>query len=248
MGSHFVLAQITDCHLFADREKVGYGNVNPYESLHRVLAALTSYQPDCVLVTGDVSGDNSVQSYKHFNDLWNHSGLKALRIGIAGNHDNIPAWQQCFDSQNDYERFQLPIGKWRLHLLPSEFDRAQGRLKVHEMQKMFMAIDADPSAQHIVALHHPLTDSNVWMDKHNLTNASLFIEQLPKFNLSAVLHGHVHTERTVLLKETQILACPSTCWQWANSETFGVTQEPPGFRIVMLSSDGKLHSTTHYLN
>lgn len=248
MRTHYTLAQITDCHLFADPNKDGYANINPYQTLQNVLAELGQYQPDCVLVTGDVSGDRSTESYHHFTALWKMSGIKAPLVGVAGNHDDISAWQLCFESQNDYQYLQLPIGQWRLHLLPSEFDGAKGRLKLPEMQKMFKVLEAEPAGQHIVALHHPLTNANAWMDKHNLTNAGHFIEQLPRANLRAVLHGHVHTERTTLLQGTQVFSCPSTCWQWANTKTFGVTEQSPGFRIVKLSNDDELVSTTHYLN
>ena len=74
------LCQISDCHLFADPSSVGYGDVNPYESLYRVLAQVAHSAPDGVIVTGDISGDDSEQSYAHF------LALMTKHLG------NIPWW------------------------------------------------------------------------------------------------------------------------------------------------------------
>ena len=64
------LLQLSDCHLFADHAQTGYG-VNPYQSLSRVLECAAGESPDYVIITGDVSGDNSEESYRHFLSLMN---------------------------------------------------------------------------------------------------------------------------------------------------------------------------------
>lgn len=248
MSSQYTLAQITDCHLFADPSKAGYSGINPYQSLEKVLLEVRKQRPDCVLVTGDVSGDYSEQSYAHFIQLWQQSGITAPLFSVAGNHDNIGAWQDCFGCKHEYLSAALGFGHWHLHMLPSEFEGAKGRLKRDATQHMCDNIESNRDAHHIVAMHHPLTLSDVWMDKHRLVNPEVFTGYLPMANLRAVIHGHVHTERKVMLHKTPIYACPSTCWQWGNSVEFSVSEQMPGFRTLKLNEDGHFSTMTHYVN
>ncbi|MFT4746161.1 MAG: Icc protein, partial [Congregibacter sp.] len=82
------IIQISDCHLFSDTQKTGYNSINPYQSLQHILAEVKFHQPDVLLVTGDISGDGSGQSYQHFSKLLCETKIKC-RIGIIpGNHDN----------------------------------------------------------------------------------------------------------------------------------------------------------------
>ena len=74
------LIQLSDCHLLKGKDKTGYAGIAPYDSLARVLSDIQNYivqevasEPQqrakhqvVVLVTGDISGDNSPESYQHF--------------------------------------------------------------------------------------------------------------------------------------------------------------------------------------
>ena len=247
MTSSLTIIQITDCHLFADPYKSGYAGINPYDSLQRVLKSVSQLNPDLVIVTGDVSGDHSHISYQHFKQLWKDFGITAQLLSVAGNHDEITAWQDCFQTAHQYQQHSLLSGKWHLHLLPSDFKGAKGLLNTEAMRRFNTFVANNQQAEHIAVLHHPLTDSGVWMDKHHLLNANDFKQCLAKNRVTAVLHGHVHTDRHVMVENTPVYACPSTCWQWANTAEFGVTQQPPGFRIISLDSEGHYKTKVYYL-
>ena len=82
------IVQISDCHLFADRDKIGYNNINPRLSLKHILTEVHLQQPDVLLITGDISADGSGQSYQHFYNLLREAKIDC-RVGIIpGNHDN----------------------------------------------------------------------------------------------------------------------------------------------------------------
>ncbi|MCP4949366.1 MAG: hypothetical protein GY923_17890, partial [Aestuariibacter sp.] len=82
------LIQISDCHLLESPARSGYGDINPLQSLEAVLKTVASLDVDGVLVTGDISGDDSEQSYQHFIQAINqHLPDIPVKV-IAGNHDN----------------------------------------------------------------------------------------------------------------------------------------------------------------
>ena len=62
-GRGFRLAQISDCHLSADPDKP-YRGLRADTGLEAVIAATARWQPDAVLVTGDLSEDASESSYQ----------------------------------------------------------------------------------------------------------------------------------------------------------------------------------------
>ena len=113
MSPQFTLAQISDCHLFADKTKDGYAGINPYQSLQQVIFELSKQHLDTVLVTGDISGDYSEQSYDHFTRLWQESGITAPLVGLPGNHDNIEVWKHYFGHKNAYLCIPLHFGNWQ---------------------------------------------------------------------------------------------------------------------------------------
>ena len=104
------LIQLSDCHLLKDKDKTGYAGIAPYDSLARVLSDIQNYivqevasEPQqrakyqlVVLVTGDISGDNSPESYQHFIALMEQhiepAGIEWFVL--AGNHDNNPYFEK----------------------------------------------------------------------------------------------------------------------------------------------------------
>ena len=57
------LLHLSDCHLFADVSRSGYGQVNPFSSLKSLLKRafankVNHFGVEAIVVTGDISGDN----------------------------------------------------------------------------------------------------------------------------------------------------------------------------------------------
>ncbi|HEY9846754.1 MAG TPA: metallophosphoesterase, partial [Candidatus Caenarcaniphilales bacterium] len=88
-----VIAQLSDLHLFAEVEQQLMGVVT-FDALQAVLEHLQALQPqpDILLLTGDLSHDETQASYECLQDL-----LALLKIPVywlAGNHDSLPLMQQ----------------------------------------------------------------------------------------------------------------------------------------------------------
>ncbi len=248
MPSPFRLIQISDCHLFADTTKTGYAAINPHTCLQAVFAAVRSHQPDAIVVSGDVSGDDSEHSYRHFKNLWQGANIQAPLYGLMGNHDHVEYWSMAFNTAASHYSASFN-NHWHLHVLPCQFEGTRGHLSASDIALISKDIASMPDKFHILALHHPLTNAHVWMDRHALFNPELGVA-LAQSNSAPtmIIHGHVHTAREVELGHTTQLACPSTCWQWGNTEAFSVADLPPGFRILDLYDNGHWETQIYYLH
>ncbi|MDF2180384.1 metallophosphoesterase [Aliiglaciecola sp. CAU 1673] len=233
------LAQVSDCHLFADPDRLGYGNINPYQSLQRVLAEVAKVQPDRVIFTGDISGDLSEQSYQHFVQLWQQSGMDIPWHIIPGNHDAPNLMQALFTEQLLWLKHPIQHGNWRLHALNSHYIGTLGMVDDKQLKAFEKKLDSEPDASHLIAVHHHPLPTHSWMDRHEWVNRELFLQLIAgRHQVKVVIHGHIHSDQQQLFERAQILACPSSCWQWQLSSDFAVADEAPGFRLIHLAADG----------
>ncbi|WP_180237088.1 metallophosphoesterase [Lacimicrobium alkaliphilum] len=237
------MIQITDCHLFADIQRCSYRDINPYITLRQVLVHVKALEPDRVIVTGDLSGDLSGLSYQHFASLWQQAEIPAALHILPGNHDQPSLLTQFFSHEMKWLQAPLRDNNWCLHALDSHYQGTLGHVSTAQLERLEQQVRAMPDASHLVAVHHHPIPCNSWMDKHQWCNRDAFVallEALPQIRL--VIHGHVHAELTFFQGQTQILACPSTCWQWRHTQEFAVDDQAPGLRLLELHSGGSFNT------
>jgi Icc protein len=244
------IIQITDCHLFCDLNKVGYNKINPAHSLEQILNEVSSEQPDKVIATGDISGDGSVQSYQHFNRLIEAAGLEHKLLVIPGNHDNQTAMQSIFCAQQLWSNTPHVIlnNQWHLHLVDTQYQQTIGRLTQENLNALEQLLQQHRQNFHMIAAHHHPIPCGGWMDKHEWQNRQAFrslVDQHPA--VKAVIYGHIHMHVQQQQQQCLYMACPSTCWQFSNSEAFSFNDLQPGYRIINLAEDGQIHTSVQRL-
>lgn len=236
------IIQISDCHLYADISKVGYGDINPHASLQRLLQQVPQLQPDMLVLTGDLSGDYSQQSYQHLLELLRSTALAAeVQIrAVPGNHDNPEYLQQVFADTPEYE----DICGCRLHFLNSHYRGGLGLVNADRLERLHRDITTAETLRHLIFVHHHPVDTNSWMDRHEWVNRAEFLQVLRQLSVAvSIFHGHIHHERIVRFLTHTIYACPSTCWQWQLTPEFKVaTAALPGLRVIDAETDGQLRS------
>lgn len=237
------LLQLSDCHLFADHAQTGYG-VNPYQSLSRVLECAAGESPDYVIITGDVSGDNSEESYRHFLSLMNQYLPGCEWRVIAGNHDSNAHFEAIFADHILHAGNAWCIKNWKVHGLDTRFQGARGQILPAELQAVSADINSTADCFHLLALHHHVVPTGSWMDKHALENPQDLLAWLESATgIALAIHGHVHAGLCYEAAGIPVLSVPSTCWQWQLGPEFGTAALPPGFREIMLSPDGEWTSS-----
>ena len=242
------IIQISDCHLFANSQKVGYNNINPFRSLKRILSEVKKHQIEVLLVTGDISGDGSGQSYQHFSNLVNETKLDC-KIGIIpGNHDNqVQLKENVFEEYlwSSNPQIVLP-NQWHIHLLDTQYQQTIGRISEGSLISLAEYLSLHPHEYHLLAAHHHAIPCEGWMDKHELTNRHKFNAIVAKYpSIKGVVYGHIHMAIEQQINHCLYMACPSTCWQFANQKTFATSDFMPGYRVIELLKNGQIITSTH---
>lgn len=241
------IVQLSDCHLFEDSAKSGYQGINPYKTLECIVDTILQ-DPELdagflVLVTGDISGDDSKQSYQHFYSLIEPLLVRnALRV-IPGNHDNNPHYFDMLGRWHLRADMPIEIGDWVIHGLDTRTAKpksAKGEVKMEELHAIAQSIAIRPAKYNLVALHHHPIVSDSWMDKHELMGSETLLAWLAQQSgIAGLLHGHIHHPlRHILNNGVMIAGAPSTAWQWAMTQEFGVTNESAGYQVITLNNNG----------
>lgn len=235
--------QISDCHLYADIQRIGYNHINPCHSFEKVLLNAQQENPDLVLFTGDISGDASEQSYQHFKQLCGQYFSDQTWRYIPGNHDCPDKMRTLLTGQELLTSAPLDLGPWRIHGLNSHHQSTLGHVSQASLDLLENDITEEPHKCHLVAVHHHPILSQSWMDKHEWINRALFMAFIDKIKIvRAVIYGHIHTDKFDHIGQTDFYSCPSSCWQWEMQKEFGFSTEAPGYRLLDLGHDGTINS------
>ena len=237
------LLQITDTHLFSDREKdlLGIKTVQSYEA---VIEHASRYSSDClaVLSTGDLSQDHSAQSYLDFT-----THIKTLKMPcywLPGNHDLQSVMLPSLLQQGLAQTRQIISDHWQIIMLDSQVEGAvYGKLTDQQLDFLQQALTAFPDKYAFICLHHHvLPVGSKWLDQHILKNSQPFLDLIAPFaNVRAVLAGHVHQACDILHNGVRFMTTPSTCVQFKpNSDDFALDTAAPGYRYLSLNKDGNI--------
>ena len=137
----FVIAQFTDCHLFADKNAEHFG-ANVWQNLLLVLANIAKTKNiDCAVFTGDLTQDHSETSYQHFVEAVTQAQLTIPVYFLAGNHDDralltshliAPTFQTNKSFGNDF---------WQVQLLDSKSDTPSGVISPESLNALSKKMD-----------------------------------------------------------------------------------------------------------
>lgn len=243
----FRLVQITDSHLFADRSTI-FDGLNTFETLTDVVNLVAEQQEkiDCLLCTGDLAQDSSVQAYQNFIDAM--TPLNAPQLWIPGNHDVRSNMQQVLDQDSTNLKRSVQLGNWRVIMLDSSVDgQVYGLLDQKELADLDLELaDSERNSSHVlVCVHHNCMPVEAeWLQQHCLKNSDELFSILDKYShVKGILYGHIHQEFEQSRNDVKIMATPSTCMQFhpSNNE-FTIDNANPGYRWLELSPDGEILS------
>ncbi|MBF2051687.1 MAG: 3',5'-cyclic-AMP phosphodiesterase [Elainella sp. C42_A2020_010] len=245
------VVQLSDTHLFADpnRELLGLSTA---DSLKTVLDSVRQIQPkpDLLLLTGDLSQDESAKSYERLRDL-----LEPLQIPaywLPGNHDYPPLMAQILVTPFIATDKVFQGGGWNFILLNSmATGKVYGELSAASLDWLEQQLQQCPVQPTLIALHHPPCPiGSNWMDQIGLRHPEALFAVLDRYEqVKLVLFGHIHQEFTATRAGVQYLGCPSTCVQFKPQETnFAIDDQRPGFRLLSLYPGGEFTTTVKRVN
>jgi len=239
------LLHLTDPHLLADPAGTLKG-VPVRASLERVLDLARAHDPgaDGFLLTGDLSQDETMESYRNLWDLLATFGRPVY--ALAGNHDDPAAMAAGFRTAGEGVKTGRghALDGWRLVLadtrLPGE---VPGALSPGELDGLEHALAAHADRPTLLALHHhPVPTGSAWMDELALRNPDDLFRLLDRHRqVRCVVWGHVHQEQDLDRNGVRMLSSPATCIQFRpRTPEFTLDDAPPGYRWIDLRPDGTI--------
>jgi 3',5'-cyclic-AMP phosphodiesterase len=244
VAEYLLVAQLTDTHLFADDTQTMFDcrTNHTFAAVVAHLAALDP-KPDCLLLTGDISQDDSAASYEYAR-----SRIGPLQIPtywLRGNHDQNGAAIAALNGDRIVADKSFEQGGWRFILLDSMvLDEPGGRLA--ESQLAYLEQQLQDTKPTLVAVHHhPIACGLAGMDAIGLVNAADLFAVLDGYpQVKLVINGHIHQESVAERAGVKYLGTPSTCIQLkpqqAKMELDG--DRTPGFRLLRLYADGRFET------
>jgi 3',5'-cyclic-AMP phosphodiesterase len=237
-----MVVQISDLHLFKDecQNLLGW---NTWGSFEKILQQLDSHtrHPDLILLTGDLSQDETEASYQKIVEHLIPLGIPTY--WLPGNHDHVPTMQRVLAQPPVYADKSIYKGGWQFLLLNTHVPgQVYGALSSDSLACLEMQLSTIPLHQPtLISMHHPpFWVGSPWLDQSGLHNTDAFfkvIDQYPQVQL--VLVGHVHQEFQCIRNEVTYLSTPSTCIQFMpKSPDFALDTNDPGFRLLWLHPDG----------
>lgn len=235
------VVQITDSHLFGEPERALLG-VPTAASFAAVVEQVRSDEgcPDLILVTGDISQDDSRESYRAFAQTM--TSFACPVACFAGNHDDRDGMALCLEPLRHWRIRQLLAPGWQLLLLESQVEgHTYGRVSADELEFVRAAVASQPQRRTMLFLHHPpLPVGCNWLDQHRLRNGEELLAVAAQLGVVAIVSGHVHQDFRASVGGVEVLTTPSTCIQFLpRSEQFKLDSASPGYRTFELWPDGR---------
>ncbi|MGR2739661.1 phosphodiesterase [Billgrantia sp. Q4P2] len=234
------LVQISDCHLHADpgaRSRAGF----PMRQLESVVAAVRAERPDMVIVSGDISQDETAASYQHAHRIL--STLECPWFWLGGNHDQQELMRDIKAIHDD-----IDLANWRLVVADTCVKgHAHGELGEERIGELIGRLEQDERPTLLVMHHPPLTVGSAWLDEIGLRDRDALWQALAPFpQVKAILCGHIHQafagRQRLEHGEVMVYGCPSTTDQFlGGSDGFAIDEASrPGYRVFDLSGEAWL--------
>ena len=237
------LVQLSDCHVSSDPD-TEYRGQNAGRSLERLLPAVRSFEPDLLLLTGDVSEDAGAASYRRVSRLLDTLGVPVH--ALPGNHDDPSIMQNHFDQGPWSGPWTHTWENWLMVLLDSTAPGAIGGVFSDADIEGLRAVLAGSVAEHVlIALHHqPVAVGSPWIDKYALADAGAFLEVVGSdARVRCVTWGHVHQDFGTERSGVKFLGSPSSVANGVpGGERFTLDEGGPACRWLMLDREGAVET------
>ncbi|OKY26891.1 metallophosphoesterase [Thalassotalea sp. PP2-459] len=243
-------AQISDCHLFADRQTCHHG-ANVYDNLVKVLTDIKNNQNiDFIVFTGDLTQDHSDGAYQLFTEAIKRYGPDKPIYYLAGNHDEPDKFCQFFTDDVFSHEKTVDLPHWQIQLINTKSATPAGVFSAEEAARLAKSIT--PEKYQCILMHHHPKHVGYFIDKHPLINDAFFNQFLAKYdNIQAVACGHVHNAMTLSLdvNDMPLFTCPATSIQFdKTADTVVNSYLPAGFRLFTIDQNNVLTTQAVFLS
>ena len=245
------LVQLSDCHLGQNQDFTLAG-VNTYQSFSQVLTEVTStLRPSLIFFTGDIACEGKKASYQLFSEVIASAKRSYKQLDyrwLPGNHDDFQVMKDALPQP--FVKAQV-LGGWvAISMVSAIPGRVDGELIDAELQELNDLLAKHKDKYVLLFVHHPPVEIDCkWLDEQRISNSKKLKEVLAQHNrVKAIFTGHVHQESTTDWCGIPVYSTPSTCFQFTgHSETFDISDQPPGYRWIELYPDGQIKTEVEHI-
>jgi Icc protein len=242
-GKSVRVLQLSDSHLAANRQ-AGYRGQNADSNLRNLLPAARAWDPDLVLLTGDVSEDASPASYARAAVMLGTIGAPLL--ALPGNHDDPAEMSRHFPLGPWQGPFAREAGPWLIVLMDSTVRGGiSGSFSQQYLERFDRVLRGSRASFVLVALHHqPVPVDAPWIDRYPLEQPQRFLDFIDRDRrVRCIVWGHIHHDYRAERNGVMLLGAPSAV---ANSlpktRSFTLDLEGPAGRWLELGDDGEVRA------
>ena len=238
------ILQLTDLHLSSQ-------NNNQYDN--HFTAAIRFIQQrkvelkiDGIVVTGDISHEGQVSSYRLFFDEMDKLDLPYSIM--PGNHDNCETLPACSSGRNKLRNIDsFSNSTWSLYSLDTVVrGEDYGSISDSEILRLTSSFAAVKDQK--VALfmhHHPLSVGTPLVDSCKLLNPKALLKLCRDYPVHFLGTGHAHTLSQQKIGHTLISVAPAVSSQWVNGTSEVKSIMSSGFNIISLTD--RVYTETHFI-
>jgi Icc protein len=249
-GKHSVtrVVQLSDCHLGADQGFMLAG-INTFHSFTQSLSEIEGSQkkPSLIAVTGDIASAGNQQTYQLFSSAMSSSQLPYA--WLPGNHDDFSLMKTS--ALQPFSRVVELEGWVAIFLVSAVPGEVYGEISDAELTELDELLKQYEDRSIVLFVHHPPVPVGCkWLDQQCIANSEQFGDLIAQHeNIRAIFTGHVHQENESIWQGLPVYSAPSTCFQFARgSDTFELSELPPGYRWIDLYPDGRIETGVERLN
>ena len=250
VGSHMLIAQITDMHLGFDPDNPAEFNRKRLDKVIQSLNALDR-TPDLLFATGDLVEYGDEDSYRRLD-----RAMAACRFPVhmaLGNHDIRTNFSAVFPDApviaGGFVQYAFDRGQLRFVVLDTlDEGRHGGAFCPVRAEWLRETLAAAPDRPTIVVLHHPPIETGiVWMttDPDEPWVARLDAALAGHSQVIGMICGHIHRSIVTGWKGRPLAVCPSTAPQVALTLAPLDPETPDGRPMIIADAPG---FALHYWN
>jgi Icc protein len=208
------ILQLTDTHLFSTTSDL-FG-VNPNKNFNEVMKAVFNQElkdTDFILLTGDLSQDETMNSYQYLVEPFKHCEKPVF--WIPGNHDNEKFMTEVFRQLALFKRGTfLELKHWIFLFINSKLEGSEnGYLSQDELNELENKLKVCDKNVALIMHHHPTPVNTPLIDKYILNNRDEFWDLISKTKVKLIITGHVHGDYSLVKNDIKIECSPATSFQ-----------------------------------
>ncbi|KTC93032.1 MULTISPECIES: metallophosphoesterase [Legionella] len=226
------ILQITDTHLFSTNPNL-FG-INPNKNFNEVMRVVFNHElqdTDFILLTGDLSQDETANSYQYLVESFKH--CKKPVFWISGNHDNEKLMAEVFSPFALFNRGKfLELKHWIFLFLNSKLEGSEnGYLHQDELNKLEKQLKLCHKNVALIMHHHPTPVNTPLIDKYILNNRDELWEIISNTKVKLIITGHVHGDYSLSKNDIKVECSPATCYQLKKGTSTLEIDKAIGYKI-----------------